>query len=440
MYFLDNWHKFLIAALLIAAYGVGTSLYSTSTQIEKTETAVSAMNDHTGRTAQTMQMQHVITNNAYALGWLLVGVTIFLIFLGDLRRLLTSANASMLLVGFLIFGGTGCSMGRKPFEPIKLEVIKSNEEAFMLPLTGDNKKQGQSDNEEYLKSNLVYTKQVQIPQQWVAKGYETTAWNGEWRDAALLIKVDKSPVTREWTADPNSGTSNKNEAIWVMTSDQVEFSTGWTITARIAGREDAIKFLHNYPNGSLTTVLDTEVRSKLQAVFGLAVTDLPMDELRKAATPHLNKTTKDVSDFFKTRGITITNLGISGGFIYRDKSIIETMVKVFNAEQEKAVALANTNAQRERNNAVILKSQGEADAIMKTRKAEADGIKLVAEARNYEMEKAKDNLQVYLQLKQIELSTKQMERWNGVLPQWFMGGGGNSPNMLLQMPVVDNKK
>ena len=32
----------------------------------------------------------------------------------------------------------------------------------------------------------------------------------------------------------------------------------------------------------LMKVLDSEVRSKLQAVFGLEVTDLPMEELRKS--------------------------------------------------------------------------------------------------------------------------------------------------------------
>jgi len=33
-------------------------------------------------------------------------------------------------------------------------------------------------------------------------------------------------------------------------------------------------------------------------------------------------------------------LGITGGFIYKDKSIMDTMVRVFNAEQEKAIATA----------------------------------------------------------------------------------------------------
>ena len=80
----------------------------------------------------------------------------------------------------------------------------------------------------------------------------------------------------------------------------------------------------------------------------LEVTDLPMDELRKAATPHIEKTKSTVVDFFKARGISITNLGITGGCVYKDASIMKTMVEIFNAEQEKTKAHASTEAQEEK--------------------------------------------------------------------------------------------
>jgi len=440
-YLLENWHKFVICLLLVAGYTIGSNIYFQDQQVAKTERAMKQLDDREGVQVQQEQTkEHNVTNNLFLLGWAGVALLCFLVFLGDLKRMFTNTArtaAILFTVGLTLFG-SGCM--RKPFEPVKLEVIKSNEEAFLLPLTGDGKKQESSSNEDYLRANLVYTKQVKIPQQWVSKGYETWVYNGEWRDAATLVKVDKSPVTREWTADPNTGTSNKNEAIWVMTSDQVEFSTGWTITARIESRDDAVKFLHNYPNGSLTTFLDQEVRSKLQTEFGLEVTDLPMEELRKNATPHILKTRKTVTDFFKNRGITITNIGITGGFVYKDKSIIEKLVAVFNSEQERAIAVAESNAQEERNKSVILKAQGEADAILKTRKAEADGIRMVAEARTYELEKAKDNLGVYLQLKQLELQKELLSKWNGLLPSYYMGGGDanrGGPSMLLTLPGLE---
>ncbi|HEY2416194.1 MAG TPA: hypothetical protein VGI40_28395 [Pirellulaceae bacterium] len=327
---------------------------------------------------------------------------------------------------------TGCW---RPFEPVELQTISPNEEAFLLPLTEDVKKQTSTNNEEYLKQNLVYTKQVRIPQQWVPKGYEYLGPNGKWQNAAILVKVDKSPVTREWTADPNSGTSNKNEAIWVMTSDQVEFSTGWTCTARIASRDDAVRFLHNYPNGSLKDVLDTEVRGKLQATFGLEVTDQPMTKLRQEATPHILRTTKDVCDFFKDRGVTITNLGITGGFIYKDKSIMDTMVRVFNAEQEKAIATAGFMAQEETNKAVFAEAEGRAKALIMSKQAEADSIKLVADAKGYEIDKAKMDSEMYVLLKRLEIERDKLQKWDGRFPTYFLGAA-KTPDMLLQMPVA----
>lgn len=349
-----------------------------------------------------------------------------------MKSFLVRGFAAVVVVSVLS-ATTGCW---RPFEPVQLETINPNEEAFLLPLVGDVKAQTSTNNEEYLRANLVHTKQVKIPQQWVPKGFETLGPNGNWKPAAILVKVDKSPVTREWTADPNSGTSNKNEAIWVMTSDQVEFSTGWTCTARIAARDDAVKFLHNYPNGSLQVVMDTEVRAKLQAAFGLEVTDLPMDTLRKQATPHIVAVITDVTTFFKDRGITITNLGITGGFVYKDKTIMDTMVKVFNAEQEKAIASAAYQAQEMKNKTVESEAAGRAKALLTTKQAEADGIKVVAEAKAFEIEKAKSDSEIYLSLKRLELEREKLTKWDGRFPTYFMGtGGGNSPDLLLQVPT-----
>jgi hypothetical protein len=324
----------------------------------------------------------------------------------------------------------------RPFEPVELKTINTSEEGFLIPLRGDKTKQASTNSEEDLRKNLVTVKQVRIPQQWVQEGYEWLGIpNGEWRPAAVLIKVDRAPVTREWTADPMSGTSNKNEAIWVMTADQVEFSTGWTCTARIATQEDAVRFLHNYPNGSLEKVMDTEVRSKIQAEFGLEVTDLPMEKLRLAATPHVAKVIDKVRTFFKERGITITNLGISGGFVYKDKTVLDTLVKVFNAEQEKAIAKAASEAQREKNNQIQLAADSKAKALLTEKEAEADGIKMVADAKVYEIEKAAQQGETYLALKRLDLEREKLMRWNGVFPLYFMGGGASTPDLLLQVPA-----
>jgi regulator of protease activity HflC (stomatin/prohibitin superfamily) len=426
-------YKFLLVVLLLVGYGMGTSVYFTMSESSRVENAAMQLREDRPNLEKE---NHYLRNNGYGLGWCLVFVVSGLLYLPEFRSMLDKmkgvAVAGLILLSLSL---TGCW---RPFEPVKLEVIAPNEIGFLVPLTGDTKNQSVTENEEYYKSKLVMAKQVKIPQQWVPLGFEYMGPNGQWKDAAVLIKVDLSPETREWTADEASGTSNRNEAIWVMTSDQVEFSTGWTITARIADQEAAMKFLHNYRNGSLEKILDREVRAKLQSTFTFAVTDLPMDELRKNATPVIAKVSEEVKAFFAERGIQITNIGITGGFVYKDKTIQDTLVKVFNAEQEKNMAIAQTQAQTERNKSVILEAQGKADALMKTKKAEADGIKLVADAKVYEIEQSKKDLETYLKLKSIELSKDMLQKWNGKYPEYFMGTG-QSLNTLLQLPNFDPK-
>jgi regulator of protease activity HflC (stomatin/prohibitin superfamily) len=425
--------KLLVWAGLGVAIAAGTSYFAQSDVEKVRKVELKAQLDDSDASAREARVAHWSRNNAYAGAfgcWALLGV---LLFAGDAKRLAKKVFAAAAVLGLLL-SSTGC---RKPFEPVKLEQIGTSEEGFLIPLTGDGKDQAAANSEEYYEKNLVYVKQVRIPQQWISKGYETFGWNGEWQDAAKLIKVDRSPVTREWTADENSGTSNKNEAIWVMTSDQVEFSTGWTITARIEGQKASVTFLHNYPAGTLKDVLDTEVRAKLQAVFGLEVTDLPMDELRKNSTPHINNTVKAVTEFFEKRGIAITNLGITGGFVYKDKSIQDTMVKVFNAEQQKALATAATVAQEEKNKTILLEAKGKAEALMLEAKAKSDSVKLMADATMYEIEKAAKDPN-YFRVKQLEIEKARWEKWGGSFPTTLMGAtGGMSPNLLLGVSMPE---
>lgn len=432
----------LVAVVVIAGYAYLANVAETVSRPERVAQALTQLEDR-GNVREEMDRDHAWRGLAYSLGWIVVAGLLIAMFEKELRTVPTWMNTNnttrttrATTAGLALLALSTTAGCWRPFEPVQLETINPNEEAFLLPLLGDVKAQTSTNNEEYLRSNLVYTKQVKIPQQWVPKGFETFGANGTWKPAAILVKVDKSPVTREWTADPNSGTSNKNEAIWVMTSDQVEFSTGWTCTARIAARDDAVKFLHNYPNGSLQNVMDTEVRAKLQAAFGLEVTDLPMDTLRKEATPHIVSVTKDVTEFFKERGITITNLGITGGFVYKDKTIMDTMVKVFNAEQEKAIASAAFQAQDMKNKTVESEAEGKAKALLTTKQAEADGIKVVADAKAYEIEKAKEDGEIYLALKRLEIEKEKLTKWDGRFPTYFMGGGsGSSPDLLLQLPA-----
>lgn len=455
---------FLVKVVLAVVVAYALNLYVNRTVATQTQSDVATAMKQLDQSTDRNKVENQLTqnrqekNNLPMVFWGLYVLVVLVAFIPEMKYIFGGGERSMSKKNVLLLAALslGCLSGcMRAFEPVDLQAIAPNEEAFLLPYKGSVEQQASSHTEEYLRKNLVYTQQVQIPQQWVPTGRMNDS--GSWKPAAILVKVDKSPVTREWTADSNSGTSNRNEAVWVMTSDQVEFSTGWTCTARVATRDDAVKFLYNYPNGSLEKVMDTEIRAKLQAIFGLEVTDLPMEALRKEATPHITKTAKTITEFFAQRGITITNLGITGGFVYKDDTIRKMMVDVFNAEQQKAItiaanqrkaeenrqdqlnAAAATIRQQEENKRRQFESEAKAKAILTVAEAEAKGIEIVARAKKYEIEQAKGNESVYISLKQIELEKAKLERWDGKWPLYFMGSGVSGLNMLLQAPQMEKK-
>lgn len=434
LFFYEGIHRMITKIVVFIIFSIAfiSAFKLTSIFLQKADTQVS-MNQFE-ESKENLMIQHQLRSYLAPLPYVAIGFLFLFMFLGDLKKMVKYFGLIASVVMCLTL--TGCW---RPFEPIQLEVVEPNEEAFLLPYTDTVDKQAQTNSEEFLRKNLVHTQQVKIPQQWVPVGYEYLGANGAWRPAATLVKVDKSPVTREWTADTNSGTSTTNQAVWVMTSDQVEFSTGWTCTAYIASKDDAVKFLYYYRNGSLEKVMDTEIRAKIQSSFGLEVTDLSMTELRLKATPHILKVVEDVTTFFHERGITITNLGITGGFVYKDPSVIATMVKVFNAEQEKAIAMAGVAAQSETNKKIQLEAEAKAKSILTVQQAEADGIKLVADAKAYEITKANEDSVTYMALKKVELEKLKLEKWDGKFPLYFMGSGDNL-SLLLQTPDMSDAK
>lgn len=415
--------KIFVSIFLIVGAAVGINYWQMEMQKGDVKESINQLG---GANRDTLMRDHANRNNTVMGIWAGVLLMNILMWAGEFKK-----HMKMLVGLTLLLSITGC---RRPFEPIKLEMIEPNEVGFLINNSNVNDQKATS-AEEFTK-NMVNSQQVKIPQMWVSLGYETFFHNGEWRDAARLIKVDTASVTREWTADPNSGTSQKNEAIWVMTSDQVEFSTGWTCTAKIASRQDAAKFLSNYRNGTLSQVMDQELRAKIQSTFGLAVTDLPMDTLKKAATPIIKQVTDEIKSFFSERGITVTNIGITGGFVYKDPKIIAKMTEVFTAEQEKNIAIAKSVAQAETNKTIQLEADAKAKATLTVLQAEADGIQKIADAKAYEIEKAQENKEIYLELKKLENVKAGLDKWDGKYPV-YMFNAGESSNLLLQMPAAE---
>lgn len=342
---------------------------------------------------------------------------------------------------------------------ILTKVIDDEGQVILAPKDKDGKELSEFDIH---KKNLVTQKKVTIPYYWkqTAKmrpwSWKSSA-NGKWTPAAKAIIVNMSPETREWSADPNTGTSEKNQAIWVESSDSVGFSTGISVTARIdnTSGEDAVTFLSNYPPTierkfttqgsddfvarvtSLEEIMDGEVRTKIQEVFAYEAASLDMNELRTKKREIMDQVKETVIPYFEERGITITSIGQFGGFTYENKKIQDAIDGVFEAQQDKEVAVAEASAAEERKLALQLKGEGQAqesieiargkaEAIKLEAEAESEAVRLVADAKAYELEKAAEDLVTYLALKQLEVDTIKAENWDGVLPSTSLGGDAGS--------------
>jgi len=267
------------------------------------------------------------------------------------------------------------------------------------------------------------------------------------------VKVNRSPVTREWmTIDNATGSASRrpslnDKAIWIESADSVGFSMGFTCTAFIS-EEDAARFLYWYPSGSLAEVMDREVRGRIQQVAAEVAARYPLDSLRSKKQEISDAVKKDLTSFFATRGITVTTVGMFGGMTYENPEIQKSIDQTFIAQQQKVVAEARFDAQKKENERLELEAEGLAekerrqamglaDARKTAAGAEAESISQISRAA----EEAQTN-PLLMQLKVLDVEKARIEKWDGHYPQWWMSGTApnGGPNLLLQMPAFEAMK
>lgn len=324
--------------------------------------------------------------------------------------------------------------GCRPYDRPEFEEIDTSETGFLIPLEGNTSDQLAFESEGYLENRKVATKRVQIVHRWVQTG--RLYWVGEWMDMVRLVKVDRSPVTREWTADATSGTSSRNQAIWIESKDSVGFSVGFNCTAFIQ-EPDTAKFLYMYRSKSLADMMDTEIRARIQSVAAEVAAKYDLDVLRSRKQEIIDEVRKDVTPFFAQRGINITTIGMFGGFTYQNPKIQNAIDETFVAQQLKVISQAKYDAQAKENERRVLEAKAKADQARAVAEGQADAIRRVAEATR----QAKSD-PLFIVLKQLEIEHDRIERWDGHYPTYLMqwgaadGGTRTGPQMLVQLPAA----
>jgi len=364
-----------------------------------------------------------------------------------LRKIFGTAMPAIVAGTALLFT-SGCI---KSYDKPEYVEIDTSETGFLIPLEGDGTQQAKFQSEDYLKQRKVAAKRVQITHRWSQEGRISS--DGRWIPTVRLVKVNRSPITREWMSsattngEGNRRPTHNDQAIWIESGDSVGFSMGFTCTSYIS-EDDAAKFLYWYPSGSLQDVMDREVRARIQQIAAEVAAKYPLDVLRTKKQEISDAVKTDLTNFFATRGITVTTVGMFGGMTYENPAIQKSIDDTFIAQQLKVVSEAKFEAQKKENerieleaNAVAEKArreaQGQADARISAAQAEASAIREINKAA----QEAQNN-PLLLQLKSLEVEKARVEKWDGRYPQWWMAGnnGSGGPNLLFQLPTPPTAK
>jgi len=310
---------------------------------------------------------------------------------------------SLIIVGMIaMFAFTGC--GPAVYELV--EEIDTNETAFMVPMEGSTKdSQGKFMSENFLEEAKVAAKRVSIPLRKKNKG--RGYWNYEWIPTLRVIKVDRTPVTREWTKEDNSGTSNANEAIHVESKESIGFAIGVNITAFVR-EDDASTFLYHYAGKPLSAVVDENVRGFVTSILSREFGSLELVDGRGAKAEIFNRVYEATRDHFKATGISIDNLGYAEGLIYEDKEIQTGINNRFLAELQVQTAAQDKLAQDERNKQKVATATAEKESALEFARAQ-DAAIMVRE----------------LEIRMIQAQAQKIaaDKWNGALPDNIMPDG-----------------
>jgi len=295
---------------------------------------------------------------------------------------------------------TGCM---RSYDKPTFKDIAADETAFKIPLIGNTSDQAVFKSEDLLKQAEIATKRVQIAHVWVQTG--RADWNGEYMDAETIVTVKRTPETRDWTESTNTGTSGNNQAIGAESKESIGFTAQMNCSAQI-DEANAAKFLYSYNSEALADIMDKDIRERIASDFVEQCALYNLADLLNNKANIMDYIRKDCIAYFATKGITITMIGISDQFTYKNDAI------------QKAIDAKYASAQE----VITQKNENEKNVS----KAEAD--RQVIETQSATIEKS-------LELKRLENQAAAIAKWDGKMPSTTVSGTGTA---LFDIPTGTN--
>jgi hypothetical protein len=208
----------------------------------------------------------------------------------------------------------------------------------------------------------------------------------------MVIRVDRAPVTREWTKESQSGTSSSDDALYVESKESIEFGVPLTVTAYVK-EENTAKFLYYYAGKPLADIIDKNIRGYCLANLGREFAADNLEKVRTKKPQIIDALQTEAIKFFDQKGITIEYIGTAGGLRYTDSQIQKSINDNFSA--------------------ALLKIQAKDERLA------AQEFVLAAAAQKKKVELEITQKQVDIQL---NYSIAFKERWDGKLPTQVIPG------------------
>lgn len=276
----------------------------------------------------------------------------------------------LLSVLFIALISSSC----KSYQEEKYVEVSPNETAYVIPLeTGTKDNQSKLKSEEYLDQNKVVSKRIYTPTQWHSTG--RLPGSGEWIPAVRVIKVDRTPVTREWNGGGGGTNSGSNEAIAVESKESIGFEVCITATASIP-EELATKFLYSYAGKTLSQVMDQDIRGYIQNILTTEFGSRQLTDCQNQRSAVFETMRKAVIEHFKLYGIQIVNVGSAGQFVYSNSDIQSAINSKYSSEMKISAAKNEVEAAQKFAAAKsAIEAQKHLDADINIKNAIADGIR-----------------------------------------------------------------
>lgn len=254
------------------------------------------------------------------------------------------------------------------------EEIRPDETAYLIKLEGDSGNgQVKFQSVDFLEQHRVATKRITIPQRKQETG--RMWYDYKWIPTARVVKISRAPVTREWTDDPNTGTSSKSEKLRVESRDSVGFAVGATIMARVS-EEDTSKFTYYFGGKQLNEIIDTNIRGFTQKFLSEQFGGLNLEACKIEKGNVFRQAQEEMMKKFEPMGITIEYFGSSEGLTFENPEIQTAIDRQVKSEAEITTQKNEKLAQDEVNKQTVARQVAQAEAQLQSAKLELEAQKI----------------------------------------------------------------